>query len=189
MRRYNLDNLSCVMENARGSEKHCTTTTALPKLKITAMEMLIFQEGAAYRTYQPPPVQLLSTALPSVKTQINKVDDFLKPARLRNLGVHTLKPLAIVVTTAIWLLGHGIAAQKNLSGDSCGSREDVSTTGNFNTMMQPQEVLVQWQGKTPEAATCESMLELFNQFPEFNLEDKVVSGVGGIVRITSKPDL
>lgn len=44
------------------------------------------------------------------------------------------------------------------------------------------QVLVQWQGQPAEEATWEDQATIRNQFPDFNLEDKVVSDGGGIVR-------
>ena len=42
-------------------------------------------------------------------------------------------------------------------------------------------MLVHWQGKLPEEATWEDTFSIRNQFPDFNLEDKVVYGEGRIV--------
>lgn len=52
---------------------------------------------------------------------------------------------------------------------------------------QVQQVLVQWKSKQPEEATWEDASIITSQFPEFNLEDKVVWEEGGIVRQTTEP--
>ncbi|GAU28744.1 hypothetical protein TSUD_372530 [Trifolium subterraneum] len=45
-----------------------------------------------------------------------------------------------------------------------------------------KQVLIQWTDKAVEEATWEDMVTIANQFPEFNLEDKVALLEGGIVR-------
>lgn len=48
------------------------------------------------------------------------------------------------------------------------------------------QVLIQWSGKGKEEATWEEKDVIQNQFPEFNLEDKVASSEGGIARGKNK---
>lgn len=48
------------------------------------------------------------------------------------------------------------------------------------------QVMVQWQGKSAQNATWEDRLTNQDQFPDFNLEDKVALKREGIVRNQSK---
>lgn len=45
-----------------------------------------------------------------------------------------------------------------------------------------QQVLIQWQGKSDEEATWEEKATIQEQFPDFNLEDKVSFEGENIVR-------
>ncbi|KAL6496520.1 hypothetical protein OROGR_029778 [Orobanche gracilis] len=78
---------------------------------------------------------------------------------------------------------------ENLAGE-------VPHTAEPNSIMAPRTIqqhgdtmkqyLVQWQGKPAEEATWEDEFTLVNQFPAFNLADKVVPQAGGIDKAHSK---
>ena len=50
-----------------------------------------------------------------------------------------------------------------------------------------RQVLIRWHGKSEEEATWENVDVIQNLFPEFNLEDKVHSLEGSIVRSQDRP--
>jgi hypothetical protein len=52
-----------------------------------------------------------------------------------------------------------------------------------------RQVLIKWLDRDEEEATWEDFSEFIMQFPEFNLEDKVQSLEGSIVRIQETPPL
>ncbi|MCI74538.1 RNA-directed DNA polymerase (Reverse transcriptase), partial [Trifolium medium] len=49
----------------------------------------------------------------------------------------------------------------------------LATRVNGPEGQRVKQVLIQWTGKAVEEATWEDMVTMNNQFPEFNLEDKV----------------
>lgn len=48
------------------------------------------------------------------------------------------------------------------------------------------QILVQWKVQNKEEATCINVVDFQNQFPQFNLEDKVVSQGASNVRSIHK---
>lgn len=74
---------------------------------------------------------------------------------------------------------------ESLSGEIVETAEPELVLASRTESRQDDEVkqcLIKWQGKSKDEATWEDELTILNQFPAFNLEDKVVSQEGGIDR-------